>query len=396
MANILERRNKDGKITSFTIRVHRGRGADGKQLKPFTETFKVPPTWKEETARKKAAGFAATFEKQCKEGVTTDSRQKFAPYCDYVIALKEQRGAKHSTIVRYKELCTRIYPVIGHIKLRELRADHLNDLYTALAADGLNKRTGGKLSAKTILEHHRLISTVLEQATKEGLTPFNAASKAELPKAEKKEVNYFQPEEVHAIRDALEKEPIKWKNLVHLFLITGARRGEILGLKWDKVDFEKKRIYICNSVLYSPDIGIYETTPKTEQSKRYISIPAETVQELKKYKLWQTEEFMKQGIASKSNGFVFTQADGSPMHPDSVTDYFKKFSKRYNLPHINPHAFRHTMASMLYYNGVDSVSISKRLGHAQVSTTANIYAHVIEEADQKNADILSDIFLKKA
>ena len=68
--------------------------------------------------------------------------------------------------------------------------------------------------------------------------------------------------------------------------------------------------------------------------------------------------------------------------------------KRHSLPHINPHAFRHTMASMLYFNGVDSVSISKRLGHAQVSTTANIYAHVMAEADKKNADILADVLLK--
>ena len=83
------------------------------------------------------------------------------------------------------------------------------------------------------------------------------------------------------------------------------------------------------------------------------------------------------------------------MHPDSVTDWLKKFIKRHNLPHINPHAFRHTMASMLYFNGVDSVSTSKQLGHAQVSTTANIYAHVLGEADRKNADILADVFLKK-
>ncbi len=94
-------------------------------------------------------------------------------------------------------------------------------------------------------------------------------------------------------------------------------------------------------------------------------------------------------------GFVFSQDSGKPMHPDSVTDWMKKFSKRHNLSHINPHAFRHTMASQLYYAGVDSVSISERLGHAQVSTTANIYAHVMEEADQRNADILSDVFLKK-
>ncbi len=164
-------------------------------------------------------------------------------------------------------MTTRIYPVIGHIKLCDLRVDHLNDLYTSLSADGLNKKTGGKLSAKTIIEHHRLISTVLEQAFKERLVIFNVARQAELPRAEKKEVNYFQAEQVEAIRNALENEQPKWKMLVHLFLITGARRGEILGLKWDKVDFEKNRIYICNNILYSSDRGIYEDTPKTEKSK---------------------------------------------------------------------------------------------------------------------------------
>ena len=108
------------------------------------------------------------------------------------------------------------------------------------------------------------------------------------------------------------------------------------------------------------------------------------------------EESLRLGDYWKDLGFVFTQDNGQPMHPDSVTDWLRKFSIRHNLPHINPHAFRHTMASMLYFNGVDSVSISKRLGHAQVSTTANIYAHVIAEADQKNADILASVFLKKA
>jgi len=396
MANLQERRNKDGKLISYSIRVHRGRGADGRQLKPYTTTFDVLPTWSEKTARKKAEAFANVFEKECRDGIKADNRQRFDGYCDYVIALKEQRGIKHSTIVRYKELTTRIYPVIGHIKLCDLRVDHLNNLYTSLSADGLNKKTGGKLSTKTVIEHHRLISTVLEQAFKERLVVFNAARQAELPRIEKKEVNYFQPEQIEDIRKALENEPPKWKMFVHLLLITGARRGEILGLKWDKVDFDKNRIYICNNILYTPDKGIYEDTPKTERSKRFVVLPVETMTELKAYKHHQTEEFFRNGIPHKINNFVFTQIDGSPMHPDSITDYLNKFSKKYNLPHINAHAFRHTMASLLYFNGVDSVSISKRLGHAQVSTTANIYAHVIEEADQKNADILSDIFLKKA
>ena len=184
----------------------------------------------------------------------SDSRLKFEEHCNYVIDLKEPRGIKHSTIVRYKELAVRIYPAIGHIKLKDLRADHLNSFYTDLTKPGQNKRTGEGLSPKTILEHRRLISTVLDQAEREGLVPFNVAAKATLPKV----------------------------------------------------------------------------------------------------------------------------------------------SKRHDLPHINPHAFRHTMVSMLYFSGVDSVSISKRLGHAQVSTTANIYAHVMESADRKNADILANVFLKKA
>ncbi len=396
MANLQERRDKSGKLISYSVRVHRGRGADGKQLKPWTATFEVAPTWTEKSAKKKAEAFAATFEKECRAGIASDSRQTFQRYCDYVLELKESRGAKHGTIVRYRELTTRIYPAIGHIKLKDLRADHLNSLYTHLSQSGQNKRTGEGLSAKTILEHHRLISTVLEQATKDGLIPFNIAGRATLPKIQKKEVNYFQPEQVTAIREALETEPIKWKTLVHLLLITGVRRGELLGLKWDKVDMDGNRLHICNNVLYTPDRGIYEDTPKTSTSDRFITVPPETVRLLRQYKAWQNEERLRLGRYYQYQGFVFSQDNGSPMHPDSVTDWLKKFSKRHGLPHINPHAFRHTMASMLYFNGVDSVSISKRLGHAQVSTTANIYAHVMEEADQRNADILADVFLKNA
>lgn len=396
MANIQERRDKSGKLISYSIRVHRSRGADGVQLKPWTATFDVSPTWTEKSARKKAETFAATFEKERREGVTSDSRQKFEPYCDYVLGLKEARGAKHSTIIRYKKLGERVYPAIGHIKLKDLRADHLNSFYTELGKPGQNKRTGEGLSAKTILEHYRLISTVLDQAEKEGLVPFNVAAKATLPKITKKEVNYFQPEQVAAIRDALETEPIKWKTLVHLFLITGARRGELLGLKWDKVDFDGCRIYICNNVLYTPDRGIYEHSPKTDTSRCFITLPLETMQLLRKYRAWQSTERLRLGEFYQDRGYLFAQDNGMPMHPDSVTDWMKKFSRRHGLPHINPHAFRHTMASMLYFNGVDSVSISKRLGHAQVSTTANIYAHVMEAADRKNADILAEVFLKKA
>ena len=131
MANLQERRDKSGKLISYSIRVHRGRGADGKQLKPWTATFEVSPTWTEKSARKKAEAFAATFEKECEDGITSDSRQKFGLYCDYVLDMKEQRGVKHSTIVRYRELTECIYPTIGHVKL-------LSALTTPITALGGN------------------------------------------------------------------------------------------------------------------------------------------------------------------------------------------------------------------------------------------------------------------
>lgn len=460
MANIQERRDKNGKLISYSIRVHRGRGADGKQLKPWTATFEVKPTWKEDSARKKAETFAATFEKECREGTTSDSRRKFSEYCDYVISLKESRGAKHSTISSYKDLTERIYPEIGHIKLKDLRADDLNRLYTKLSKTqvkatraksmidlaavlkekhitraGIAKSTGlaestvsaavhgdacsvktasavadalglkfekaffvvnenKALSAKTVIEHSRLISTVLKQAVREGLIPFNVAANAEPPKAEKKNINSLQTDDLPAILSALEREPLKWKTITHLLLITGARRGEILGLKWSAVDFAENRLHICNNVLYSPDIGVYQDTPKTASSVRWIAVPAATMQLLREWKASQKEDALKKGdFYQNKGGLLFTQENGSPMHPDSVTTWLDRFAKRNGLPHINPHKFRHTMASLLIYQRVDPVSVSKRLGHSQVSTTTDIYAHVIAEADRQNADLLAGIFL---
>ena len=317
MANIQARRDKSGKLISYSVRVHRGIGADGKPLKPYTATFKVSPTWTEKSARKKAEAFAATFEKECREGVTSDSRMKFEEYCEYVLELKERRGDKHSTIVDYRSMTPRIYPAIGHIKLRELRPDHLNVFYSQLAQRGSNRRTGGTLSNCTIRRYHRFISIVLSQAVKEGLIPMNVAARAEPPKVEKHEPNYLQPTTIPLMLDALEREPLKWRMLVHLMLVTGARRGEILGLKWENVDFDNSRIYICRSISYTPDRGVYESTPENRKQQAL-------------------------------------------------------------------------------FNGVDIVSTAKRLGHSQVSTTSDIYAHVIEQADKKNADILGDILLKKA
>lgn len=244
-----------------------------------------------------------------------------------------------------------------------------------------------------ILEHHRLIHTILAQAEKEMLVQYNAAAKATPPKAAKKEVNYFQPEDIVRIREALDQEPLKWKVATHLLLITGCRRGEIMGLRWDRVDFANSKIKIDTNLLYSAKRGIYEDTTKTG-TVRFIKLPAETMELLRQYRRWYMELRFKNGDRWQDTGFLFVKENGEPMIPDGITAWLSDFSKRHDLPHINPHAFRHTMASILINSGKDVVSVSKRLGHAKVSTTTDIYSHIIMEADEQASECLADVMLR--
>ena len=296
---------------------------------------------------------------------------------------------KPLTLASYKRTVkNHIKPALGAIKLQALSAHEIQGMYNAA------QRGDKPLAPKTIKNLHGVTHKALQQAVELGYIKFNPADACKLPRAEKRDIKPLDEQQIKTFLQVISGHKFEYLYLVTLF--TGMREGEVLGLTWDCIDFKGFRVYVCNNILYTPERGVYEDTPKTERSKRYISLPAETMRMLKRYQTWQFSERLRLGEYYQDQGFVFAQDNGKPMHPDSVTDWLSKFSKRHNLPHINPHAFRHTMASMLYFNGVDSVSISKRLGHAQVSTTANIYAHVMEEADQKNADILAEIFLKQA
>lgn len=458
MANIRKIEGKTG--ISYKITVTNGRDCSGKQIRHYL-TWTPEPKMTARQIEKELQRVAFEFERQIEQGFAVDNRQSCAEYARYVIDLKERAGAKHRTIVRYKELMRRIEPAIGHIKLVDLKPQHLNAFYKNLGecgirvgadkataridiaalikAQGMTRATlaalagvapmtvttaaQGKqvslasaqaiagalqrdiedlftvtknmepLSNKTITEYHRLISTVLTQAEKEMLVQFNAAAKATPPKLERKEAETFQPEEVEQIRDCLEQEPLKWKVATHLLLITGARRGEVLGLKWDKVDWDNQQIKIDRALLYSADRGIYEDSTKTSTT-RYIKLPLETMELLRQYQKWYIQQKLMNGDRWKGSGYLFVQEDGGPMNPDSLTDWLGKFAKRHRLPNVHPHKFRHTMASLLYFNGLDSISISKRLGHAKVSTTTDIYSHIIKQADERASECIADAVLR--
>lgn len=471
MANITPRRNKNGEIISYRIRVSKGYDATGKKLNPYVMTWKPSAGMTAKQIEKELHKQAIAFEELCNQGLAGDGKQKFSVYADYVIDLKTKSGElRHHTVTRYRDLLKRINAGIGHIKLSDIRPQHLNQLYEQLSRQGLRKagekavakhpeqlpemihnagfssveafvkeraalsmatyrkalkgdRIAGEsaekfanalgmpvkalftietdrrpLSSKTVREHHALIHLILRHAEQELLVPYNAADKAKPPKTSKPCANYFEKSEVAAILEAAESEPIKWRALLHIMLVTGGRRGEVLGLTWNCIDFTFNRIYVEKAVYYESNKGIYIDKPKTNSSVRWIRLPESTMELLKRYRM-EYYEPMRAAFGKEWNdtGFVFVKDSapdaGKPMHPDSVTGYCKKFSEKYGLKHINPHAFRHTAASLLYFAGVDAVSISGHLGHATPSTTQNMYAHVIAEAESRISDCMGQIIV---
>ena len=249
------------------------------------------------------------------------------------------------------------------------------------------------ITPATAADHHRLISTILAQAEKEMIVPYNAAAKATPPKPKRKEASTFQPDEVVHILEELEQEPLKWKTIVHLLVVTGCRRGEIAGLKWDKIDWEHNLLKIDMSLLYSASKGIYEAPTKTG-NVRFIKIPVETMSLLAEYRRWFNDLKMQNLDKWEDRGFLFVNSSGKPMHPDGITIWLSRFSVRHNIPDLHPHKLRHTMASMLYFERQDSVTISKRLGHSKVSTTTDIYSHLIAQADERASECIANAVLR--
>lgn len=459
MASIEQYSGKDG--LSYRITVYAGFDTQGKRIR-HRMTWKPSAGMTPKQTEKAVQRAAADFERSIEQGFALDNKQTFAEYAAYVLDLKLRTGTKLRTIERYKEMMERINQAIGHIKLADLRPQHLNSFYKNLAEPGIrigggsataridmvawlkkNKISRGKLAKlsgvsaptvgvavkgesikaekaqsiaqamgkkvedvfrveknmepladKTILEHHRLISTILAQAEKEMLVPYNAASKATPPRTTKKDPNYFQPETVAAILEALESEPLKWRLITHLLIVTGCRRGEIMGLKWEKIDFENNRVKIDRALVSSKSKGVYEESTKTSDI-RHLTLPRETMGLLRQHKREQLRLRLASGDRWIDSSYVFTQDNGERMNPDSITGWLKDFSSRHGLPHINPHAFRHTVASVLLANGTDIVTVSKQLGHASITTTENFYSHIIEENKAKAAECIADVLIRK-
>lgn len=266
-----------------------------------------------------------------------------------------------------------------------------------LGRKDLFRLTGAEkpLSPGTIRDYHAIIYTVLEQAYKEMIIKYNPAKRVTLPKKKRvRESKALQPEQLKAVLAALEGEPLPFRALITFFISTGCRRGEALALTWDKVDFVRREVLINQSMIYLPETGIQSGPTKTDNSRR-VALPDETIELLRKLWAEQAKDRLRLGDLWEDSNLVFPRWNGKPMNPGNVNLELTAFCDRHGLPHINPHLFRHSAASVLLSNGVDVLTVAGMLGHSDVSTTLDTYAHAIDEARHKTADCISETILHK-
>ena len=246
------------------------------------------------------------------------------------------------------------------------------------------------LAPATIRSYHRTISSILEKAVKWQIIPRNPAENAELPSNASHKARYLDEPDTKRMLQLLQAEPIKWRAPIIFDLLSGLRRAELLGLRWQDVDLDDGVVHIVQTSNYVSGKGVYTSTPKTEDSDRYLRVSQTAIRILLEYKHWQDEMRDKVGDAWKGtpeDDRIFTNEVGRPMFPTSITQWMGKFIKRTGLPSSCVHSLRHTYASLLIAEGTPLVVVSKNLGHAQTSTTSDIYSHVIASAEVKAAQI---------
>ncbi len=327
------------------------------------------------------------FEEKCMKGNYT-SAIKFEAFAEQWFEEYAKPNLRNTTYERLLQLRNRIYPAIGHLRLDKITVRHVQAFVNTLSKDGANERTGKPLAPKTIRHNLSLISDVFTYAVKMGMMSDNPCSKVTIPKGEQKEKQIYTTQEVDRFLTLLNGEPLKYKTFFYLLIYSGFRRVEMLGLEWKDIDFESNIISIRRTSNYTAKQGVYTDTTKTKKSQRTLKFPQFIMDMLKEYKAEQDSEVLRLGDKWVETDRLYVKWNGEPMQNGTPYFWLDEFCEKHCLPFYGLHSFRHLNASLLIHAGIDVVSVSGALGHSAVSTTSNIYCHMLQEAQAKVSDAI--------
>lgn len=394
---------------SYQITVSNGRDITGKQIIE-TVTFQPDPSKTDKQNQKALERFAMDFEDKVKNGKYLDGEKiTFQEFSERWLKEYARIQLEATTTDVYERLIdTHINPAIGHLKIAKVQPAHLNKLYSEM----LNQRKDGKeggYSPTTIKRVHAVTSSIMSTAVQWNIITDNPCERVRPPKQTRNadDVQFFTPEQSEAFLGALDAETragtihLQHNIFFQLALFCGLRRGEAVALLWSDIDLKENTVSITKStglVHGKP----YTKPPKNKTSVRTIAVPIHIMALLKRYRIEYNTYRMSIGNQWEGGESLFIQWNGLQMYPSTPYGIFKNILHRYNesheekLPDIPLHGLRHTSATLLISQNIDIRTVSNRLGHAQTSTTMNIYSHSLQKKDEAAADTLESLLIKKA
>ncbi len=429
MATIKERNG------SFQITVSCGYDIHGKHIRE-TATFTPDPELTPKKRQKAVEAFAAEFEQKVKNGLAMDGRKvTLKAFVDRWIKEYAPQNLEAGTLEKYKdELDDKILPALGHLKLTELRPHTLNAFFVGMTKDGARKdgKAGGYAKG-TIAKTRNVLSSVLRTATEWEIISSNPLEKVRYQAEDTADkIEFFTPEQAATFLEYIEKPytvktkghkriddtgkeysvggyeskkdlPEQIKVLFNLAIYGGLRKGELLALEWSDIDFKADTVSVNKAVAV---VAGKQTTkvPKTKKSRRTVTIPHFLTLRLQTLKRERLKYRLSIGDYWQGAEWVFIQTNGKQMSYSTPYSAFQDTIARYNtgrpedqqLPAIPFHGLRHTSATLLIAGKQDVRTVSARLGHAQTSTTLNIYSHSFEELDRKAVNTLETVLQKQA
>ena len=388
MASIRKRGN------SYLLVVSMGYDYQGHRIKPVQRTVHPPEGLTSKQKEKWLDEQALLFEMEVKhERQPVDRNITLARYIEVWLRDIGSKKLALSTFTREKQDIERILPGLGHLKLMELRSEILRDFYDKMRNEK-NKSNGKPLAEKTVEGIHACLCGILSDAVEGGYLTHNPAWRAYKPKGKPKERVIADEELVQKLIACLEQESLKYEVFFKLIIATGMRRGECCGLKWGDINWRQRSIHIQRNIVKVSHTPVEEKAPKTAAGDRMVYFSKEMSALLKEYRkecTWQMEQIGDGTL--NDNDFLFRQPGGLPMTPTTFTWRFNKILTKYGLPkELTVHSLRHTNASLLIAEGVDVRTVAGLLGHAQPSTTLDIYSHAFDkkkkEAQEKLGKVL--------
>ncbi|MBE6901263.1 MAG: site-specific integrase [Ruminococcaceae bacterium] len=320
-------------------------------------------------------------------------------FTDYIAdwLARKQGQIQQSTWEKYQIYAERhIIPYFAELNvgLSELKPRHFVDYYQYKTTGGRLDGKEGGLDITSVRGHAALIRTILNEAVIFECINGNPAQNVPVPKrartAPKAAKNvYMTAAEANNMLKTIEKEEIF--PLVYVAIIYGLRKSEVLGLKWDAVDFDKDTLEIKSTVVKNKTI-VYKDTTKTESSHETYELLPEIKALLLNIKSKQEHNRQEYEELYTHSDYIFTQSDGRLYRPDSVTRTFQRALRRHKLPEMRFHDLRHSTASILFDKGWDLEAVKSWLRHADIETTSNIYLHVSKERKHLLAEDMHGTF----